>query len=97
MENKFVLEGKVLSSWKSRTNIPVIKLAVVHEHHIGQEIDVKESIFQIGRVNPNDTAVILPGDKVRVSGYLNMRLSVSSGGKPHQTLYLSATDIEILP
>lgn len=98
MLNKVEVEGRVLSVWIAKKGALCMKLAVTHNHKIGNETATVESVF---RPIFNDTARIptvdvMAGDKVHVTGHLYINHSVSASGCTHETLQFYADDIEVV-
>lgn len=98
MLNKVEVEGRVLSVWIAKKGALCIKLAVTHNHRIGNETVTVESVF---RPIFNDTTRIpaidvIEGDRVRVTGHLYINHTVSKSGCSHETLQFYADDIEVV-
>lgn len=93
MLNRIELEGKVLSAWIANKGGLIIKVAVKHEHRIGNEVIVTESVFKaifndLARISMID---VVAGDKVRIIGHLYLNHTAT-----HETLQLFADEIELL-
>lgn len=98
MLNKVEVEGKVLSVWVSKKGGLIMKLAVTHNHRIGDSIVTVESILRpiFNDTKRIETVDVMAGDKVRVIGHLYLNHTISATGCTHDTLQLYADDIEII-
>lgn len=93
MLNKVEIEGKVLSTWIANKGGLIVKVAVKHNHRIGNEVIVTESVFKtiFNDLERIPTIDVLTGDKVRVTGHLFVNHTAT-----HETLQIFADDIEIV-
>lgn len=99
MLNKIQLEGKVLNCYiHNGTGAFICKIAVPHEHILGNTKITCESVFNT--VMHDEKMIkqldVMQGDKVLLEGYLKLDHKTTLGGNDHQTVRVYATDIQVV-
>lgn len=96
--NQVILEGKVLSSYIHESGAYVIKLAVVHDHKIGEHNLTTESVLTAVAVDSDviKSINVLNGDKVRIEGYLKLDIHRSPKGNCRQRISLYIKNVKLL-
>ena len=98
MNNKVEIEGKVLAVWIAKKGGLIMKVAVTHEHRVGNDTITVESVFRtiFNDLERIPTIDVMEGDKVHVTGHLYLNHTMSKTGCTHETLQLYADDIEVV-
>ena len=95
--NEVRLTGRVLNCYIHDKGAFICKIAVKHEHYIGNYTTTEESVFNTVMQNERKikTLDVKKGDTVLLTGYLKLDHNISAGGNDHQTTRIYATDIEV--